>query len=299
MSNQTIDAAQIQESLFEEKKSSLLKETLYRLSRNRLAMIGAVILLLLCLVAIFADVIAPYGMDEQNYSAVFVTPCREHLFGTDNLGRDIFSRVVYGSRISLLIGICTALFSALLGTIVGAIAGYCGGRIEDLIMRLMDILLAIPSTLLAISVLATLGPGLFNTVLAVSISSLASYARIVRASILSVKEEDYVEAARALGASGYRIVLLHILPNCIAPIIVQVTLGVARAIMEVSSLSFIGLGIQLPIAEWGAMLCAARPYIRDHWHMVLFPGLAIMATVFGLNLAGDGLRDALDPRLKD
>lgn len=281
------------------KKTSLFRETMGRFMKNRMAVIGLTILVILTLTAIFADVIAPYGMDEQNYSEVFMRPCAKHLFGTDNLGRDIFSRVVYGSRVSLLVGICTAGFSALLGVIVGSVAGYCGGRVENVIMRFIDILLAIPSTLLAISVLATLGPGVANTILAVSLGSLASYARIVRASILSVKEEEYVEAAHALGASNFRIVVKHIIPNCLAPIIVQVTLGVARAIMEVSSLSFIGLGIQLPIAEWGAMLSAARPYIRDQWHMVLFPGLAIMATVFGLNLAGDGLRDALDPRLKN
>ena len=280
------------------KKSSLLRETIGRFMKNRLAVLGLVILFLLVLTAIFADVIAPYGMNDQNYSDIFIAPCAAHLFGTDNLGRDIFTRVVYGSRISLFIGIATAMFSALLGLIVGAVAGYYGGQVENILMRMIDILLAIPGTLLAISVLAALGPGLVNTVLAVSIGSLGSYARIVRASVISVKEQEYVEAARSIGAGSFRVVIRHILPNCLAPIIVQVTLGVARAIMEVSSLSFIGLGIQPPIAEWGAMLCAARPYIRDHWYMVVFPGLAIMATVFGLNLAGDGLRDALDPRLR-
>jgi len=280
------------------KKGSLFNETLLSLRQNRLAMLGMVILVMLILVAIFADVIAPYSIDDQQLSSRFQQPSQAHLFGTDNLGRDIFSRIVYGSRISLAIGASAATISALIGVLLGSIAGFYGGRVENLIMRFTDILMAIPSTLLAISIISALGPGLTNTIIAVSIGAVPGYVRVVRASILSVKEQEYIEAARSIGAEDGRIVCSHILPNCFAPILVQITLGVARAIQVAAALSFIGLGVLPPNPEWGSMLSAARPYIREHWHMVVFPGLAIMATIFGLNLFGDGLRDSLDPRLK-
>ena len=280
------------------KKIGILKETWMSLRRNRLAMFGLFLILLLAFTALFADVIAPYGMDDQMLSRRFRSPSGENFFGTDNLGRDIFSRVVYGSRVSLLIGLFAATISAAAGVFLGSLAGFYGGRIDNVIMRGVDILMAIPSMLLAISIVAALGPGIRNVVIAVAIAAVPGYARIVRASILSVKEQEFVEAARCIGANDKRIIFRHILPNCLAPIIVQITMSVAKAILEAASLSFIGLGVQPPSPEWGAMLSAARPYIRDHWHVVAFPGFAIMAVIFGLNLFGDGLRDALDPRLK-
>lgn len=280
------------------KKVSLFRETWRSLRKNRLAMFGMFLILLLIVTAVFANFIAPYGIDDQELSRRFLPPSSKHLFGTDNLGRDIFSRIVYGCRISLTIGLFASAFSALVGIFFGSIAGFYGGKLDNGVMRCIDIMMAIPSMLLAISIIAALGPGIKNVIIAVGIGATPSYARIVRASILSVKEQEYVEAARSIGVDDLHIILRHILPNCMAPIIVQITMSVAKAILEAASLSFIGLGVQPPSPEWGAMLSAARPYIRDYWHVVTFPGLAIMAVIFGLNLFGDGLRDALDPRLK-
>lgn len=280
------------------KKTSQIYDIWGRLVRNKSAMAGLIILLILILTAIFADFIAPYGYDDQVLEDQFITPCLEHIFGTDNFGRDIFSRVVYGSRISLQVGLISMGVAVILGCIVGSIAGYYTGLVDNLIMRIIDIMLAIPSILLAISIAAALGPGLRNVMIAIAIGSVPQFARIVRASILTVKEQEYIEASRATGASDLRIIVSHILPNCIAPIIVQTTLGVGNAILNAAGLSFIGLGVSPPIPEWGAMLSAARQYIRDYWWMLTFPGLAIMLTVFSLNVLGDGLRDALDPRLK-
>ena len=280
------------------KKTSQLYDIWGRLVRNKSAMAGLIILLILILTAIFADFIAPYGYDDQVLEDQFIAPCLEHIFGTDNFGRDIFSRVVYGSRISLQVGLISMGVAVILGCIVGSIAGYYTGLVDNLIMRIIDVMLAIPSILLAISIAAALGPGLRNVMIAIAIGSVPQFARIVRASILTVKEQEYIEASRATGASDLRIIVSHILPNCIAPIIVQTTLGVGNAILNAAGLSFIGLGVSPPIPEWGAMLSAARQYIRDYWWMLTFPGLAIMLTVFSLNVLGDGLRDALDPRLK-
>lgn len=280
------------------KKEGFFKHTWKGLKKNRLAIFGLFLIMLLLFVAIFADFIAPYGVDDQNLSRKFLKPSTQHLFGTDEFGRDIFSRIVYGSRYSLMIGAVAATLSAVIGMIVGSIAGFYGNKVDNVLMRLIDIMLAIPSTLLGISIVAALGNGLRNVIIAVAIGAVPAYARIVRASILSVKEQEYIEAARSIGASDYRIIMKHILPNCLAPIIVQITMSVAKAILEASALSFIGLGIQPPSAEWGAMLSAGRAYIRKAWWIVTFPGLAIAMVIFGLNLFGDGLRDALDPRLK-
>ena len=280
------------------KKTSQIYDIWGRLVRNKSAMAGLIILLILILTAIFADFIAPYGYDDQVLEDQFIAPCLEHIFGTDNFGRDIFSRVVYGSRISLQVGLISMGVAVILGCIVGSIAGYYTGLVDNLIMRIIDVMLAIPSILLAISIAAALGPGLRNVMIAIAIGSVPQFARIVRASILTVKEQEYIEASRATGASDLRIIVSHILPNCIAPIIVQTTLGVGNAILNAAGLSFIGLGVSPPIPEWGAMLSAARQYIRDYWWMLTFPGLAIMLTVFSLNVLGDGLRDALYPRLK-
>lgn len=281
------------------KRRSQWLEVWRRLRKNRAAMVGLFIILLLIIAAIFADVIAPEGYDDQNLYRRLQPPSRQHFMGTDNFGRDIFSRIIYGSRISLQVGFIAVSISAITGGALGAVAGYYGGRLDNVIMRIMDILLAVPSILLAISIVAALGPGLFNVMIAVGISSIPAYARIVRASIMTIKEQEFIEAAKAIGASDFRIIVKHILPNAMAPIIVQATLGVANAILSAAGLSFIGLGIQPPIPEWGAMLSAGRHYIRDYWYIATFPGLAIMITIFGLNLFGDGLRDALDPRLKN
>lgn len=277
---------------------SRLGEIWFRLRKNRMAMLGMIIILILAYCSLFPQTIAPYGYDDQVLSRANKSPSKEFIFGTDNLGRDIFSRVVYGAGISLRIGLISVAISAVLGIILGAIAGYYGGFTENLIMRAMDILLAIPSILLAISIVAALGTSLLNLMIAVGVSSVPKFARIVRASILSVKDQEYIEASRCVGASDVRIIATHVIPNCLAPIIVQATMGVASAILSASSLSFIGLGVQPPLPEWGTMLSAGRQYIRDFPHIVTFPGLAIMITIFAFNLFGDGLRDALDPKLK-
>jgi len=269
-----------------------------RLRKNHLALFGLVIVVLLVFFAITADFIAPYRYDQQNLMKAFESPSKEHFFGTDEFGRDIFSRIIHGSRISLQVGLIAVSISVVLGGFFGAVAGFYGGRIDNLIMRGMDILLSIPSILLAIAIAASLGPGLYNMMVAVGISTTPQYARIIRGSVLSLRGQEFVEAAKAVGSSDTRIIMKHILPNCLAPIIVQSTLGVASAILTAAGLSFIGLGIQPPTPEWGAMLSGGREYIRDYAYMTIFPGLAIMITILALNFLGDGLRDVLDPKLK-
>ena len=268
-------------------------------------MLGLSIIIGLILLALSADIIAPGsedglspGYDIQNLQNTFRPPSREHPFGTDNFGRDILARIAHGSRISLQVGMVVVTLSMIAGISLGAISGYFAGILDNFIMRVIDILLAIPSMLLAISIASALRPGLHSIVIAVAVSAVPSYARIVRASVLSLREQEFIEAARAIGGSNFRIITKHILPNCMAPIIVQATMGMAIAILLAAALSFIGIGIQPPVPEWGAMLSESRRFIRDHWHMVLFPGLTIALVVFGLNMMGDGLRDAFDPRLK-
>lgn len=280
------------------KKNCQWRDVWRRLRKNRMAMFGLCVLILLVFLAIFADVVAPYGYDDQNYSQMLELPSWQHIMGTDNYGRDIFSRIVYGTRISLLIGFISLAISTVVGSILGACAGYFGGASDTIIMRGSDILMAIPRTVLAIAIATTLGPGLVNAMIAVAIGTIPSFTRVVRASTLTVKDQEYVEAARAIGASNFHIIKKYVFPNVLAPIIVQATLGVGTAILLAASLSFLGIGISPPTPEWGSMLSAARSYMRDYWHMVLFPGLAIMITVLALNLFGDGLRDALDPKLK-
>lgn len=275
-----------------------LRDIWTRMKRNRLAMVGLVIIIILVITAIFADYIAPYGYAEQNLANQYQTPNAEHWFGTDELGRDIFSRVVYGSRVSLRVGFISVSISMMIGVAIGAITGYYGGKIDNILMRFIDIVQALPDILLAIAIMAALGPGLTNLMVAVGIAAIPGYARLVRSSVLSLRDQEFVEAARANGSSDARIILKHIIPNCMAPIIVQATLGVAYAIINAAGLSFIGLGLEPPTPEWGAMLSGGRAYIRDYPHMTLFPGLAIVLTILALNLLGDGLRDALDPKLK-
>lgn len=267
--------------------------------KNKMAMAGLVILAILFLTAIFAPFIAPYSFDTTDYGNTFQQPSAQHLFGTDEFGRDIFSRVVYGARLSLSVGFIAVAISVLIGGTLGAIAGFYQKQVDNLIMRFMDILLAIPQFLLAISIVAVLGPGLFNLMIAVGISSIPRYARIVRATTMTIKGEEYIEAAVASGTSDAGIIFKHILPNCMAPLTVQISLGIADAILMAAGLSFIGLGIQPPAPEWGAMLSGGRNYIRGWAYMTYFPGLAIFFTTLSLNLVGDGLRDALDPKLKN
>ena len=280
------------------KKSSPWRDVGRRLIKNKSAMLGLFIILVLIILACFPEFFAPEGMDDQNYSSQFLPPSLDHLMGTDNLGRDIFSRVVYGAQISMKVGLISVGLACIAGGLLGALAAYYGGWVDNVIMRAMDIMLAIPSILLSIAIAAALGPGLFNMMIAIGLGNVPTYARVVRASILTVKEQEYVEASRAIGASTGRLIFSHMLPNAMAPIIVQATLGVASAILSAASLSFLGLGIQPPTPEWGSMLSSGRQYIRDAWWIVTFPGLTIMITIFALNLFGDGLRDALDPRLK-
>lgn len=281
------------------KKRGPWRDVWRRLKKSKLAMFGLTVLVILSICAIFADYIAPYGYDDQELSRRFLFPCKEHLLGTDNLGRDIFSRIVYGSRVSLSVGFIAVGMAVIVGGGLGAIAAFYGKKVDEIIMRAMDILLAIPGMLLALSLAAALGPGLNNMMIAIGAGSIPGFARVVRASVLTVRDQEFVEAARSIGASDARIICRHIIPNAMAPIIVQATLGVAGAVLSAAALSFLGLGIQPPKPEWGAMLSGARQYIRDYWHMTTFPGLAIMLTIYALNVLGDGLRDALDPRLKN
>jgi peptide/nickel transport system permease protein len=298
MTTPAIEAMKTKRSTNKKGQSSMWKDALRRLMRNKAAMVGLGVIVVILICALIPQVIAPYGFDDQNYANKFLFPSLKHPLGTDQFGRDILSRMIYGSRVSMQVGLISVTCSAITGGLLGALAAFYGKYIENGIMRFIDILLAIPSTLMAISIAAALGPGLYNMMVAISIGSVPSYARIVRASMLTVKEQEYIEAAKAVGASDMRIMFRHMLPNSIAPVIVQATLGMAGAILSAASLSFIGLGIQPPTPEWGAMLSGGRQYIREYWHIVTFPGLMIMITIFALNLFGDGLRDALDPRLK-
>jgi len=265
---------------------------------NRAALAGGAVLIVLVMVAISAHAVAPADPILVKPDQRLLPPSRVHPFGTDELGRDVLSRVIYGTRISLVVGLISVGVALVIGVGLGLISGFTGGWVDNLIMRLIDVLLAFPGILLAIVIAGTLGPGLRNVMIAVGVFSVPTYARVVRATTLSIKEQDYVEAVRALGASDARIILRHILPNVAPPIIVLSTLGVATAILSAAGLSFVGLGAQPPTPEWGAMLSQARPYLRNEWWMATFPGLAIMVTVLIINLLGDGLRDALDPRLR-
>lgn len=269
-----------------------------RLRKNKLAMVGLFIILVLIFTAIFADYLAPYPYDEMHLLNTFESPSSEFPFGTDNFGHDVLSRVIYGARISLRIGFISVSIALVLGVTIGAICGYFGGKVDILLMRVIDVFQAIPDILMAIAIIASLGPGLSNLMIAVGVAAIPGYARIVRASVLSLRDMEFIEAARASGSSAPRIILKHILPNCLAPIIVQATLGFAYAILNAAGMSFIGLGLEPPTPEWGAMLSSGRAYIRDYPHMTLFPGLVIVLTIFALNVLGDGLRDALDPKLK-
>ncbi|HSD49867.1 MAG TPA: ABC transporter permease [Candidatus Methylomirabilis sp.] len=269
-----------------------------RLRRNRAAIVGAVIVALFVFVALLAPVLVPFNPIQGDLKDRLQSPSVTHWLGTDELGRDIFSRILFGARVSLQIQIVAVLLALAVGVLFGSVGGYLGGHVDNLIMRAMDVLLAFPSIFLALAIIAALGTGLFNLMLAAGIASVPQFARIVRASVLSLKEREFVEAARALGGGSNRIMFRHLLPNCLAPIIVQSTLRMATVLLTASGLSFLGLGVQPPTPEWGAMLSNARSYLIVAPHVATIPGLAIMVVVVGFNLFGDGLRDTLDPRLR-
>ena len=282
------------------KKRSQMQEVWRRLKKNKMAMIGLAIVVILVLIAIFADVLFDYNdvVIKQNTAIRLQGPSAEHWLGTDEFGRDILARLVHGSRISLVVGVVAVSIALTVGGTLGALAGFYGGKIDMVIMRLMDILLAVPSLLLSITIVSALGPSIINLMIAISISSIPGYARIVRSSVMTVRDNEFVEAARSIGANNWQIILSHIIPNCMAPIIVQVSLKVASAILSTSGLSFLGLGVKAPTPEWGSMLSGGRAYLRNAPHLTFFPGVMIMITILSLNLLGDGLRDALDPKLK-
>lgn len=282
------------------KARSQWAEVWRRLKENKMAMFGLTIIILLVITALCADFIADYDevVTKIDLKNRLQGPSAKHWLGTDEHGRDILARMIHGSRISLKVGIIAVGISIMIGGFLGAIAGYYHGKLDSIIMRIMDIFLAIPSILLAIAIVSALGGNMINLMIAIGVSGVPMYARIVRASVLSVREQEFIEAARAIGATDFRIITRHIIPNCLAPVIVQATLGVAGAILSTAGLSFIGLGIAPPAPEWGAMLSGGRKYMRVAWHITTFPGIAIVITILALNLLGDGLRDALDPRLK-
>lgn len=267
-----------------------------RFTRNRMAVVGLVIFMLLILAAVLAPQLAPYQPDKQDWKVRLQEPSSTHLFGTDEFGRDMLSRTLYGGRISLTAGLVPVLIGATLGSLIGLTAGYLGGRWDQLLMRMLDVLLALPSIFLALAVVGTLGPGLFNAMLAVAIVSVPGYARVVRGQVLSLRERDFITAAVAAGARHPRVILRHLLPNILSPLLVQASLSVGFSILTTASLSFLGLGTQPPTSDWGEMLASGRQYLPDAWWLEVFPGLFVMMAVLSVNLLGDGLRDYLDPR---
>ena len=291
------------------RRMSPTREAARRLIKHRSAQIGLVIFTFMILVATFAPLIAPYDPYQRQLEAkrrdvpcihLFGCPADQpqHIFGIDGNSRDLFSRVVFGSRLSLQIGFATITFAILIGGLIGAVSAYAGGWVDNVLMRSMDVLMAFPSLLLAIAIVAVLGTGLINALLAIGIVSIPRYARLVRSTVLQVRDLEYVQASRALGGSGMHVLFMRILPNAITPLIVQGTLGIAGAIIDAAALSFLGLGAEPPRPEWGLMLGEERNSVFNAPHLVFFPGLAIMLTVLSFNLLGDGLRDALDPRLR-
>ncbi|CAH0122190.1 Glutathione transport system permease protein GsiD [Paenibacillus sp. CECT 9249] len=270
-----------------------------RLLRNKLAVVGLLLIVILSVLALFAPLIATHPPDKMDLTASLLTPGTDgHLLGTDNYGRDLFSRIVYGARVSLIVGLFAVGLGGIIGTLLGLVSGYYGGKVDAVIMRIMDGLFAFPFILLAIVLMTVLGAGLFNVILAIGIANVPGFARIVRGQVLSVKEEEYIEVTRSLGAGDSRIIFSHILPNCLAPIIVYATMNIAGAIISEAALSFLGLGVQPPTASWGSILKDGKDFLVLSPHMATYSGLAILLSVLGFNLFGDGLRDALDPKMK-
>lgn len=281
------------------KKKSQFSIVCKRLLKNKTAVLGLVIIILLCLVAIFAEQLMPYDYAYQDYYALFQKPNKTHLLGTDHLGRDMLSRLIYGCRISLEIGLASVIVSALIGGILGSIAGYYGGAVDNIIMCFLDIYQSAPAFVLALAMAAVFGYGVPMTILAMGISGMSGYARMIRGSIMTIKGAEYIEAARAVKGNDFHIIMKHIIPNAISPMIVNMSMGIGNVILMVSMLGFVGMGVPAPTPEWGAMLSAAKNYMREYGYLVIEPGIAIVITVMAFNLFGDGLRDALDPKLKD
>lgn len=278
---------------------SMLQESLHRLMKNKTAVAGMIVLAAAIILCASANLICPEGYDNENIMNKFISPCAEYPLGTDALGRSMLTRILYGGRYSIFISLAATMFAAFVGIIFGAVAGYYGGAVDNVIMRALDIFNAIPQLLLAIAISSVIGGGLVNAILAIGISSVPMYARTARGPILALKDEQFVEAARSMDATDTRIIFKHILPNILSPIIIQVSQGVAHGIITAASLSFLGLGVQPPLPEWGALLSSSRQYIREYPYLVIVPGVCIAVVVLAMNLFGDGLRDALDPKLKN
>jgi len=272
---------------------------LERFMRNRLAFAGGIVVLVLFCASVFAPVISPWNPTDINVNAILLPPGPSHLFGTDELGRDVFSRMLWGARISLKVGFVAVGIAVVIGIIVGALAGFYGGWVDSVLMRFVDMMLCFPSFFLILAVIAILEPSIYNIMAVIGITSWMGVARLVRAEFLRIREMDYVTAAKSMGASDKRIIFLHILPNALSPVLVAATLGVAGAILTESALSFLGIGVQPPTPSWGNMLTAGKDNMEIAWWLSVFPGLAILITVLGYNLLGEGLRDVLDPRLKE
>lgn len=282
----------------EEKVTPPWKSAWQMLIKNKAAVVGLIIIFILIFISVFGKIIMPYDPYTGKLSDSLQAPSSTHIFGTDDQGRDILSRVIDGTKISLRVGITSVAIALSIGIVFGSVAGFYGGKMDMIIMRFMDIMLAFPSLLLAIAFMSALGKGIDKAIIAISIVTIPEYARIVRSSVLSVKENEYVQAARVIGNSDAAIIFKHILPNVISPIVVRATLGISTAILETSALGFLGLGVQPPLAEWGSMLGSGRGYFYNAPHIIIFPGIAITITVLAFNLFGDGLRDALDPKLR-
>ncbi len=279
--------------------SSYWKDSFKRLKKNKMSMFCLGIIILLVLIAIFAPLLAPYDPNAQDYSVLLQGPSKEHLLGTDEYGRDLLSRIIYGTRISLSVGILAQVIATFIGVTLGALAAYYGGWVDTLISRIMEIFAAFPDLIFAMGIMFVLGPGMKNIFIALGLLTWVRTARMIRGSIMQLKEKEYVEAARASGATDFHIITKHLIPNSISTVIVLVTLGIPNAIMYEASLSFLGMGIQPPTPSWGSMISFAQPYISYLTSYSIFPGLAIMITVIAFNIFGDGLRDALDPKMKN
>lgn len=297
--NVTLDNTSTSNKILYEKNTFFkrFKNFMGLLTSNRAALIGLIIIILLIFVSVFGKFLMPYDPYTGELSNSLQTPSSTHFFGTDEQGRDIFSRVIDGTKISLRVGIISVAIALSIGTILGSICGYFGGKLDMFLMRILDIIQAFPSLLLAIAFMSALGKGLDKAVIAISIVTIPEYARIVRGCVLSVRDSEYVQAAKAIGNSELVIIFKHVLPNILSPIIVRATLGISSAILDTAALGFLGLGVQPPLAEWGTMLGSGRSYFYNAPYIILFPGLAITLTVLAFNLFGDGLRDALDPKL--
>ena len=300
MKADSLNSSNLPEVQKRRKRRSQAADVWRRFRKNKGAVVGMVVVAFVVFMALFADVI--FDFDTQiaaiHPSERLQWPSWQHPFGTDQMGRDIFARVLYGTKFSFSIGIASVLFSALIGIPIGAAAGYFGGAFDDIVMRFMDIFTAIPQILMGIMIVSVLGANTLNLIIAISITSIPAIARITRASVMTVKNQEYIEAARSIGLRESSIIFGHVIPNCLSPIIVRLTLQVASAVVSASSLSFLGLGIAPPSPEWGALLSAGRKFVREQSYMTLFPGLAIMITVLAFNMLGDGLRDSLDPKLR-